>query len=162
MRGQIDLAILRPEQNITGLVFTKLQAEPLVVLMPVDHRLTVRDAVRPQDLAEEKLIGVPASRSPVLRAVTDAYSKRIDVDLTPDYEVDNLSMAMSLVGSTGGIALMPLYARNLLPPTVVTRPLDGVSPIIDLSIAYSEARSSSHLVNLVSRICRLRAGLALL
>jgi hypothetical protein len=41
-------------------------------------------------------------------------------------------MAVSQVASTGGIALMPLYARNLLPPTVISRPLAGVPPTIDL------------------------------
>ena len=46
-------------------------------------------------------------------------------------------MAMSLVASTGGIALMPLYARNLLPPTVISRPLEGAPPTIDLSLGYN-------------------------
>lgn len=158
MRGQVDLALLRPEPNTTGLVFATLRAEPLVVLMPADHRLAAHGAIRPRDLVGERLIGVPASRSPVLRAVTDAFARRIDVDLAPDHEVDNLSMVMSLVVSTGGIALMPLYARNLLPPTVVTRPLHGLAPTIDLALAYSAARASDRLAALASRILRLGPG----
>ncbi|MDB5708941.1 MAG: Transcriptional regulator, LysR family [Sphingomonas bacterium] len=152
MRGKIDLALMRPERNTPGLVFTTLRREPLIVLMPADHRLTARDTIRPEDIAAERLVGVPMARSPALRTVIDAYASAIGIDLAPDFEVDNLSMAMSLVVSTGGIALMPLYARNLLPPTVTSRPLDGVAPGIDLAVAYNEASSVSGLRVMAERI----------
>jgi LysR family hca operon transcriptional activator len=156
MRGKIDLAFLRHERNAPGVKFTLLRNEPLIVLMPADHRLAVRDAVRSEDIVDEQLIGVPADKSPALRAVTDAYGARLGIDLTPDYNVDNISMMMSLVASTGGIALAPLYARNLLPPTVISRPLAGVPPTIDLSLGYNEANKSPLLKAIVSRIGKLK------
>ena len=55
-----------------------------------------------------------------------------------------------------GIALMPLYARNLLPSTVVSRPLAGVAPTIDLSLGYNEANTFSLLKTIVSRIGDLK------
>jgi LysR family transcriptional regulator, hca operon transcriptional activator len=122
--------------------------------MPADHRLTTRSTVRPQDLGAERLIGVPAAKSPVLRSVTDAYAKRVGVNLEPDYEVDNISMTISLVVSTGGIALMPLYARNLLPPTVVSRPLDGEPPVIDIALGYRRDSPLPQLAAISSRIKR--------
>jgi LysR family transcriptional regulator, hca operon transcriptional activator len=126
------------------------------VLMPADHRLAARNTIRAQDIDAEQLVGVPMDKSPVLRTVTDAYAKRLGIDLAPDYEVDNLSMAMSLVASTGGVALMPLYARNLLPSTVISRPLDGAPPTIDLSLGYNEANLSPLLKTLVSRISEMK------
>jgi LysR family hca operon transcriptional activator len=156
MRGKIDLAFLRHERNAAGVVFTRLIDEPLIVLMKADHRLAGRAAVTPADLDAEELVGVPRDKSPALRAVTDAYGERIGIDLTPDHDVDNLSMAMSLVASTGGVALMPLYARNLLPPTVISRPLSGVAPLIDLSLGYREANHSALLKEIVSRIGELK------
>jgi LysR family hca operon transcriptional activator len=158
MRGRIDLAFLRHEQNTPGVVFELLREEPLIVLMPADHRLTARKTVRPQDIAAESLIGVPHDKSPVLRSVTDAYGARLGIDLTPDYLVDNLSMAISLVVSTGAIALMPLYAQNLLPPTVVSRPLDGTPPTIGLCLGYHEANTAPLLKKIVSKIGGLKFG----
>jgi LysR family hca operon transcriptional activator len=155
-RGKIDLAFLRHERNTRGIVFTKLIDEPLVVLMPADHRLTIRRAVTAEDIAGEQLVGVPQDKSLALRAVTDAYGATLGIDLTPNHLVDNLSMAMSLVASTGGISLMPLYARNLLPPSVVSRPLAGVAPVIDLSLGYNEANKSPLLRAIVSRIGELK------
>jgi LysR family hca operon transcriptional activator len=156
MRGKIDLAFLRHERNAPGIVFTRLIDEPLIVLMPADHRLTIRNTIRPEDIAGEPLVGVPRDKSPALRAVTDAYGARLGIDLTPDHDVDNLSMAVSLVASTRGVALMPLYARNLLPPTVVSRPLAGVPPTIDLSLGYNEANTSPLLKTIVSKIGDLK------
>ena len=157
MRGKVDLALLRRERNAPNVVFETLATEPLVVLMPADHRLTVGAMVSPQDLGAERLIGVPASKSPVLRSVTDDYAKRIGVVLEPRYEVDNLSMAISLIVSTGGVALMPLYARNLLPPTVVSRPLAGEQPAIDIVMGHRRDSSTAHVEAVVSRVKLLGA-----
>ncbi len=158
MRGQIDLALLRPERNMPGVVFENFAVEPLVVLMPADHRLAIRPTVRPHDLVDERLVGAPAAKSPVLRAVTDAYAVKVGLDLAPHYEVDNLSMAISLIVSTGGVALMPLYARNLLPPSVVSRPLEGEPPLIDITLGYRPDNSLPQLAAVVSRIKSLKAA----
>ena len=155
-RGKIDLAFLRHERNAPGVVFTRLVDEPLIVLMPKEHRLAKRDAITTKDIAAEQLVGVPHDKSPALRKITDAYGKKIGVDLTPDHLVDNLSMAVSLVASTGGISLMPLYARNLLPATIIYRTLAGVAPTIDLSLGYNEANTSPLLKTIVSKIGDLK------
>jgi LysR family transcriptional regulator, hca operon transcriptional activator len=66
-------------------------------------------------------------------------------------------MAMSLVASTRGLALMPAYAKNLLPPSVVSRPLEGEAPTIDVAVGYSKANSSPILKLFISRLQELRA-----
>jgi DNA-binding transcriptional LysR family regulator len=106
-----------------GLAFKLLTKEPLVVFLPGDHRLASRKTIRPQDIPRETFISVPKTTAPALRAIIDNYAKRTGIDLTPDHEVDNISMAISIIVSTRGLALLPLYARNLLPPSVVSRPL---------------------------------------
>jgi LysR family hca operon transcriptional activator len=156
MSGRIDVAFLRSETQSKGLIYRLLRNEPLIAVMPADHPLAAVDAVRPQDLAGVTLIGVPTSNAPALRQVTDAYAKHIGVDLTPDYEALNLAMAMSLIASTNGVGLLPLYARNFLPPAVVTRPLAGAPPMIDLSLGYNSANKSPLLKTLLSRVEELK------
>src|SRR5438874_13096063 len=65
--------------------------------------------------------------------------------------------AMSLVASTRGLALMPAYAKNLLPWSVVSRPLEGEAPTIDLAVGYSKANTSPILKLFLSRIDDLTA-----
>ena len=49
---------------------------------------------------------------------------------------------MSLVASTGGFTLLPLYVRNALIPSVVARPLRGEVPTIDLLMGYNKSNTS--------------------
>src|ERR1700736_5394737 len=139
-RGRLDLAFLRVEPGY-DLEYHVVDSEPLIVLMPSDHRLTARGTARPQDFLGEIFIG-GSNKAPVLRAVTEAYLRRSGLDIELDHGVDNMAMAMSLVASTRGLALMPAYARNLLPGSVVSRPLQGEAPTIDLVLGYSKANTS--------------------
>jgi LysR family transcriptional regulator, hca operon transcriptional activator len=133
-----------------------LRTEPLIVVMPNCHRLAVQDAVRPQDIVGETLIGVPMTSAPALREVTDRYAAQLGIDLTPHHAAENLSMAISLVVSTQGVSLLPLYARYLLPPSVVSRPIWGVPAMIDLVIGYSESNASPLLKFLLSKVEELK------
>src|ERR1700674_3501907 len=71
VRGRLDLAFLRVEPGY-DLAYHVVDHEPLIVLMPSDHRLTAREAVRLQDFAGEIFIG-GANKAAVLRAVTEDY-----------------------------------------------------------------------------------------
>ena len=86
------------------------QSEPLVVILPSDHALAARETIDPHDLVGETFIGI--SNVPrVLRVVISDYLKRSGIELTPHLEIDNFAMAISLVDSTRGVALMPASAE---------------------------------------------------
>jgi LysR family hca operon transcriptional activator len=74
----------------------------------------------------------------------------------PDHQAENLAMAISLVASTGGISLLPLYAQNLLPKTVISRPIRGAPPMVDLVIGYNEANTSPLLKFLLAKVDDLK------
>jgi LysR family hca operon transcriptional activator len=152
-RGRLDLAFLRVEPGY-DLEYHVVDREPLIVLMPSDHRLTARDAVAPQDFVGETFIG-GSNKATVLRAVTDDFLRRSGLDIKLDHGVDNMAMAMSLVASTRGLALMPAYAKNLLPASVVSRPLRGEAPTIDVAVGYSKSNTSPILKLFLSRLHEL-------
>ena len=93
----------------------------------------------------------------MLRAVTEDYLRRSGLEIKLDHGVDNMAMAMSLVASTRGLALMPAYAKDLLPRSVVSRPLAGDVPTIDLAIGYSKSNTSPTLKLFLSRVDELIA-----
>lgn len=72
-----------------------------------------------------------------------------------DHGVDNLAMAMSLVASTRGLALMPAYARNLLPAAVVSLRVAGEAPTIEIAVGYSRSNISPTLKLFLSRLGEL-------
>ena len=148
--GKLDAAFMRPEEGYPDLIYNVLVAEPLIVVLPSDHRLVSHDAIRPLDLVGETFIGI-SETAPVLRSVIQRYLQRCHVELTPAHEVDYMSMALSLVASTRGVALLPNYARNFLTWSVTSRPLKGEIPTIDLVLGYHKANSSPLLKLFLSR-----------
>ena len=154
MKGTLDLAFMRREPKLPDLVFTAVATEPLVIILPSDHPLASQDAVNPKHLKGETFIGV-SNTAPVLRAVIDDYLEQLDLDVSPDHEADNISMAISLVASTRGVALLPIYALNFLPWSVVGRPIKGKSPTIDLVVGHHKANTSPLLKPFLSKIGQL-------
>jgi LysR family transcriptional regulator, hca operon transcriptional activator len=157
-RGRMDLAFLRIEPGY-DLAYHVVDREPLIVLMPSDHRLTARESVSPHDFIGEIFIG-GSNKAAVLRAVTEDYLRRSGVDIKLDHGVDNMAMAMSLVASTRGLALMPAYAKNLMPWSVVSRPLEGEVPTIEVAVGYSKSNTSPILKLFLSRLEELRASIS--
>jgi LysR family hca operon transcriptional activator len=152
-RGRMDLAFMRLEPGY-DLGYHVVDREPLIVLMPRDHRLTAHETVSPQDFVGEIFIG-GSNKAGVLRAVTDDYLRRSEVDIKLDHGVDNMAMAISLVVSTRGLALMPSYAKGLLPRSVVSRPLEGTAPTIDVAVGYNRTNTSPILKLFLSRLDEL-------
>jgi LysR family hca operon transcriptional activator len=109
-RGRLDVAFLRVEPAF-DLDYAVVDHEPLIVLMPSDHRLTSREAMHPREFVDEIFIG-GANKASVLRAVTEDYLHRFRLDIKLDHGVDSTTMAMSLVASTHGLALMSAYAKR--------------------------------------------------
>ena len=151
VRGKLDVAFLRREARATDLMFKLVATEPFVVVLPSDHRLASHEAINPHDIVGETFIAV-SNTAPVGRKVVDDYLRRSGIDIKPDHEADHLAMAMSLVASTRGVALLPAYARNLLPSSLISRPLQGDVPTIDLVVGYSKTNTSPILKLFLSRI----------
>jgi LysR family hca operon transcriptional activator len=141
LRGKLDLAFMRPEAQMPDLEYRVVVKEPLIVAMPSNHRLASQDTIALQDIAGETFIGM-SNTAPALRVVIEEYLERMGVDLKPAHRVDNLAMAMSLIASARGVALLPAYAKNFLPWAVTSRPLAGEVPTIDLVVGYNKTNWS--------------------
>jgi LysR family transcriptional regulator, hca operon transcriptional activator len=154
--GRLDVAFLRAE-GMPDIEFKVVAKEPLVAILPSDHQLAQCKSFDPSDLAGETYIGI--SKVPrVLRAVIADYFERCGVKVVPTFEIDNYAMAISLVASTRGVALLPASANNFLPWSVVSRPLKGETPTIDVVAAYHKANTSPILKRFLARIDELTAA----
>jgi LysR family hca operon transcriptional activator len=155
-KGKIDAAFLRREKGVPDLAFRLLVREPLMVILPSDHRLAALKAISPADLAGETFV-IVSRTAPVLRAVIDNYLKRSELKITPAHEVDHVTMGISLIISTRGVGLLPAYALNFLPSSVTSRPLKGATPTVDLVLGYRKSNQSPILKLLLSRLDELVA-----
>jgi LysR family hca operon transcriptional activator len=151
MRRKLDVAFMRAETQAPDLSYRVVTKEPLVVILPSDHRLAAFDAIDPHDIVGETFISV-SNTAPTLRVIIDEYLDRSHLRIAPDHEVDNIAMAMSMIVSTRGVALLPAYVQNFMPRSVVSRPLKDTAPTIDLVIGYHKANASPILKLFLSRV----------
>lgn len=154
--GEIDLGFLRVEPR-PDVEYRVVAHEPLVAILPSDHRLAQQAEVDPRDIEGEIFVGftdVPH----VLRAVVDDYLRRNGVDIEPSHHIDNFAMGISLVASTRGVALLPTYVEPLLPWSVISRPLMGEPPTIDLAVGYRPDNPSPVLRTFLGGIDQLIAS----
>jgi LysR family transcriptional regulator, hca operon transcriptional activator len=157
-RGKLDIAFLRWEQK-PDLEYRLVAEEPLVVVLPSDHPLAQREAIDPHDLVGETFIGI-SSVPRVLRAAINDYLQRSGIEIVPHIEIDNFAMAVSLVESTRGVALLPVSAENFLKSSVVSRPLKGEAPAVELVLGYHKANTSPILSTFLSRFDDLTARIS--
>jgi LysR family hca operon transcriptional activator len=151
MKGKLDLAFMRAEPDMPDLTYRPIAKEPLVAVLPSDHRLAALKEIDPRELVGETFIAV-SHTAPTLKVVIDEFLSKSGREIRPGHEVDNLAMAMSMVASIRGVALLPAYAENFLPASLISRPLAGDPPTIDLVIGYSKTNTSPLLRLFLSRV----------
>lgn len=157
-RGEIDLGFsrLEPQPDIT---YKVIAHEPIVVILPHDHPLAERSAIEPGELAQGPFIGY--SDTPhVLRGIVERYLHQHRVAVAPSHFLDGFATGISLVASTGGVTLLPAYVETLLPRSVVSRPLVGIPPTIEIAAGYRADNPSPVLRSFLENIDRLTASRA--
>src|SRR6201988_3941996 len=88
-RGRLDLAFMRVEPG-DHLEYHVVDKEPLIVLMPRDHRLVAKQAIHPREFVGNVFIG-GANKAAVLRGVTEDYLRRSGVDIKIDHGGDHMA-----------------------------------------------------------------------
>jgi LysR family transcriptional regulator, hca operon transcriptional activator len=154
LRGKLDVAFIRRQAGMPELEFLPMTQEKLTVVPRADHRLVSHDVIEPRDLVGETFITV-STTAPTLRLIIDEYIRRAGLQITPNHEADNLSMAMSSVASTRSVALLPIFARTFFPAQVSGRPLLGFELTIDLRLSYHRANTSQLLTLFLSQLTHL-------
>jgi LysR family transcriptional regulator, hca operon transcriptional activator len=120
-------------------------------VFPSDHRLGAHEAIELREIVDETFL-IPSKTAPTSRLVVEDYLKRSGLDIVPDHEVDNLTHAVSMIASTGAVALLPAHPNSLLPWSVTSRPLKGEPPTVDLVVGYHKANTSPILKTFLARI----------
>ena len=156
-RGRLDAAFMRPEEDMGDLAFELVRTDPLIFVLPSDHRLASHKAIEPQEILKEHFL-FPSHTAPAVRRAVVEYFKSSGIDLKPEHEVHNVVHAISMITSTRAVMLLPAYTKNYLPDSVTARPVKGEAPTVDLIIAFDRANNSPILKLLLSRIGELTAA----
>ena len=140
INGEVDLAFLRPDPQVTELSFKTVLTEPIMAFLPVEHELASHQFIDPADLEGQPLIRLSKVHAPAVRSLVDGYLDRVGVRTGPGPEADNMSMVISLTLSAHAVTLQPAYIKALLPPSIVCIPLSGEPAMVQLAVAINKSR----------------------
>ncbi|WP_433710232.1 LysR substrate-binding domain-containing protein [Nocardia sp. CA-084685] len=148
--GSLDLGVLRPPLSGDGLDLRVLEVEPLVLALPVDHRLAVEPVIAMADLRAENLITY-AGRGSVINAAVMRSCRA--AGFTPDATRDahGSAVMLALVAGGLGVAVVPASTRVLSLPGVVFRELADAETV-ELALAWRRDAESSVLVSVLDAL----------
>lgn len=108
VRGDLDLVITSDPVELPGIVYVPLFSYEAMLAVANDHRLSTRQAVLPEDLAQELMITYPVERDRL-----DIFTRFLDpLDIEPAAirTAELTPMIIQLVASGRGVTCLPNWA----------------------------------------------------
>lgn len=143
--GEIDLGLLRPPLEPTGLATESVREERLVAVLPAAHPLAVTS--EPLDLAQlagEPFVLFPAAQGQGLYAQVTGACRMAGFHPRVVQEAVHMETLLALVAGGAGVTLAPASLQALSRPGVVYRPLTA-SPSLCLAAAWRQDDERPHL-----------------
>ncbi|HEX9172155.1 MAG TPA: LysR family transcriptional regulator [Telluria sp.] len=151
--GRIDVGFGRLKSEDPAIRRIVLREEPLIVALPVGHRLLAGGvAVKLPDLVQETLLVYPKFPRPSFAdQVLATFRERM---LAPQkvLEVRELQIAIGLVGAGQGIAIVPQSLQGMIRTDVVYRPLDDLQAVSPIIFSVRQMDRSPELGNMLEVI----------
>ncbi|MEP3275670.1 MAG: LysR family transcriptional regulator [Stappiaceae bacterium] len=124
--------------------------EPVVAILPVDHRLSRRPSVSLDDLSQYPVVlGSMAEWDSFRPFVTELFARNgntIDVR----YEASNAMGIIGLVSSGLGLSIYSHGIVRFQPRTIVTKSIEGCDASISTLLVWNRAYKTPALMNFVS------------
>ena len=140
--GRIQVGLLRPPIHEPGLATTTVLREPLVAVLPADHRLAGRRRIPLAALADAPFIMIPRSHGlGILDLVMGAC---LAAGFTPRIaqEAKEIQTVVGFVAAGYGVSLMPRAVRRLSHSGVAYVPLAPPQVQIEVAAAYRQGDAS--------------------
>lgn len=147
--GTHDVLLLPDDPNHPDFTSVRLIREPLHLVLPADHPLTGKEAIRPEELSGETILTM--ERGHRLHDQIAKLCSDVGAIHARDYAGTTLDTLRQMVASGMGLSLLPaLYVRSdvLREKLVVARPLAFGAPVRDITMVWrkSSPRRSSYAV----------------
>jgi len=136
-RGDLDVGFVRAPLHEPLLASESIRSEKLVLALPVDHRLAIRERVALGAVASEPFVFFPRARGPGFFDFLMSYCR--DNGFTPHIvqEAPQIDV-LALVAAGFGLSILPESVRELRRADIVLRPIIG-SPTTELRLVWRSA-----------------------
>jgi DNA-binding transcriptional LysR family regulator len=158
LTGEIDLALLRPPIEQSGVLVETVRRDRLIVALPEGHALATRDDLSVSDLRDEEFVAHAGHGRSVMSSILMAMCA--DAGFVPRirHEVEETSTLVTLVSAGLGVAIVPEPTAALDIAGVCYRPLTPDALGVDLDVARVATANSSLLDNVLTVLRQVAAA----
>jgi DNA-binding transcriptional LysR family regulator len=122
-RNELDIGFVCLPIPIGEFDAQELTQEPLVAVLPAEHRLASAASVSIKDLLHEPMILFPRVLDPESYNQVEQLFIRAGSALNPIYELENSLSIINFVAMGVGCSILPDYARRIRVDGIVYKPL---------------------------------------
>lgn len=142
MRGDVDIAFVRPVVDLEGLSKELLVKEPFVIAVPASHPFASRDTLSMEECVAERIINYTQSLAPdYYMSITRACALAGFVP-KDSLEVGQVYTALGLVSAGVGVAFVPSSVQRIRFDDVVYKPLRGDTLQSEAYLAWTQLNPS--------------------
>jgi DNA-binding transcriptional LysR family regulator len=149
-RNGIDIGfLLGPFQNPQYEVL-QMSADPLVAILPIDHRLSTRPEVTLSDLARYPMVlGSMAEWEFFRQVVLDAFAQAGE-QVQIKFEASNAMGILGLVSEGLGVSVYAQAIARFQPRTIMTKPISDCAVRVQTLLVWNRAYKNPALMNFVA------------
>jgi DNA-binding transcriptional LysR family regulator len=147
--GALDIALARFDQPVSALEIRPIVKDRLVVVLPIDHRLTKHDRVALAELADESLVLSPRRISPSFFDQVVSACREVGFSPRVDYEVRSVVSQIAFVGCGNAIGMVPSRSMRFGGGDVVFRPLVENIEVVTIAAAWDPTRRKDVVPSIV-------------
>ena len=143
-----DVGFLRGIFPHEGLIVEELASEPMIVILPQDHRLAKKEILCGADLATEPFVMVPDEGAMGYNDIIRAFCREHGFIPHLQAEGNQMQSVIWLVHLGLGISLIPASLKGLHRENIVYRELEG-APLATAKLVYRRDNDSPVLGNFI-------------
>ena len=137
-----DVAFMWRSAEDDDLQVDGLLAHPLMVALPVKHRLSARTYLSPRDLPGESYVTLDPNVAPIYSQAVAEYWETAGVTLNEQHRADQPHAVIELVAAGAGFAVVPLSVHVYADQRIVCRRLEPPPPELELTLARARGVDS--------------------
>jgi DNA-binding transcriptional LysR family regulator len=152
-RGDLDVGFVRAPLHEPQLTSENIRTEKLVLALPADHRLAIRERIALSAVAREPFVFFPRARGPGFFDLLISFCR--DSGFTPHIvqEAPQIDV-LALVAAGFGVSILPESVREQRRADIVLRPLIG-SPTTELRLVWRSGDPSPAVARFVETVRRV-------
>jgi DNA-binding transcriptional LysR family regulator len=155
--SRLDVGFVRPPVSDPGLLSEVVIREPLVVALPLRHRLASKSRIPLTALSNEAFVLPPRDVIPVFHDAVLRLCREAGFIPHAPHEADHLQMILAMIASGAGVGLVPTTARKFKHHRVAYRPIDPSPDDLEISIVWRRNDASPSLAAFVAEARRVLA-----